>query len=92
MNPNIKTNLYLTCGINNAVADSEEFAKEITTALDRYLKCDWGDLCEDDKKMNELALEDGSRLFASYRTSKGKVYIITEVDRTITTVLFASEY
>ena len=91
---NMKTGKWvMTAGINNDIADSTKFAKEITSFMKRYLKCDWGDMCEEDKAMNDDALKTGEdRIFAAYESSKGKVYIITEWDRSYTTVLYASEY
>jgi len=87
-----ETKLYQTSGVNAASEADSVFAGEVQTAIGKYLKGDWGDLEECDKQSNEEALQDGSRIFAMYKTSKGKVYIITEEDRSITTVLFASEY
>mgnify|MGYP006981750763 FL=1 len=49
-------------------------------------------MSEGDKEMNELALKDGGRLMGTYKTCKGKVWIITEADRSVTTVLFPKEY
>jgi len=66
---------------------------DILTALSRHAKCDWGDLCDDDKLMNELALADGTRLVSSYTDAKGtKFWIITEADRTETTILLPEDY
>ena len=53
---------------------------------------DWGDLCDDDKQMNEDAIRNNERLLASYVTSGGNIYIITERDRSYTTILLRSEY
>lgn len=47
---------------------------------------------EEDKQMNDDALSTGNRIFAAYHTCKGKIYIITEWDRSATTILFADEY
>lgn len=53
----------------------------------------WGDLCAEDKRMNEEALEHGYRLFSVYdMPEKGKLYIITEHDRSATTILLPEEY
>jgi len=66
---------------------------EISELMDRHVTGDWGDLCEEDKEQNELALIfRDSRLFSSYVTPKGKVWIITEHDRSVTTVLLPEEY
>ena len=55
---------------------------------------DWGDeLCAEDKAANEQALKDGSRLLSCYRTPAGdRLYIITEWDRSMTTIMLPSEY
>ena len=55
---------------------------------------DWGDeLCAEDKAANEQALKDGSRLLSCYRTPAGdRLYIITEHDRSMTTILLPEEY
>ena len=85
--------LYTTRTINDEMATDIQFSKEINKCLVRYKLKDWGDLSEEDKTMNDKAVNNGNdRILASYKTSKGKVYIITEEDRTITTVLFADEY
>lgn len=66
---------------------------EITNALDRHGKGDWGDVCEEDKLDNDASLLDGSRLLSSYKTKDGtKFWIITEADRSSTTVLLPEEY
>lgn len=58
----------------------------------RHLSCDWGDLCESDRKTNDRALVEGERLFSAYQTSEGRVWVITEADRSVTTLLLPEEY
>ncbi len=83
----------MTSGVNNKIAESEKFAREIKICMEKYITCDWGDLCNEDKEMNDNALRNGNdRILAAYDTSEGKVYIITEHDRSCTTILFADEY
>ncbi len=61
--------------------------------LQRHLTGDWGDLVEEDKKSNDDAVRDGSRVFSAYvLPTKVKVWIITEWDRSATTFLLPSEY
>jgi len=65
--------------------------------LNRYMHrhhCgDWGDLCDEDRQANEEALEAGERLLSCYQVGGGKrIYIITERDRSATTVLLPEEY
>lgn len=82
-----------TRGVNDKVADNEEFAKFVLESLKRHIKGDWGDLCEEDRQENELALKEGFRLFSVYeKIGLPKIWIITEADRSATTILFPDEY
>jgi hypothetical protein len=66
---------------------------EMQTFLSRHHRGDWGDLDEEDKEANDQSLINGSRLLSAYHSAKGiKVWIITEADRSATTVLLPSEY
>lgn len=85
--------LVMTRGVNDRVAESSQFAKFVTESLGRYAKGDWGDLCQEDKKENDLSLKKGFRLLSAYeRNGLPKIWIITEADRSATTVLFPDEY
>ena len=67
--------------------------EEIQVALSRHLSGDWGDCCPDDKAANDAALLEGSRLFSVYHTAnQTKFWIITEWDRSVTTVLLPEDY
>lgn len=86
-------NLYLTRGINEEISADEQFADDINTAMQKYRNCDWGEIPEEDLKSNDLAIETGEdRILASYDTNKGAVWIITECDRSATTIFFPREY
>ncbi len=66
---------------------------DIIIALRRHQAGDWGDLCPDDKAANDLAVLDGSRLLSAYTSESGvKFWIITESDRSITTILLPEDY
>lgn len=66
---------------------------EVFTALARHQTGDWGDVCPDDFKANEQAIVEGTRLLSVYHDNKGvKFWIITEADRSATTILLPSEY
>jgi hypothetical protein len=57
------------------------------------MSCDWSELSDADVSENELSLREGFRLLSAYRTATGqKLWIITEADRTATTILLPSEY
>jgi hypothetical protein len=61
-----------------------------------YLKChltgEWGDLSANDKRENELALGQPLRILSAYNTTAGRLWIITEADRSATTLLTPDEY
>jgi len=66
---------------------------EMQKALLRHAQGDWGDCCPEDWEENELSLRQGYRLFSVYRTEAGrKFWIITEADRSATTVLLPGDY
>ena len=68
-------------------------ADEITTALRRHAGGDWGTVCPEDQRENELSLKEGFRLLSAYQASNGtKFWVITEADRSATTVLLPEEY
>ena len=60
--------------------------------LQRHLQGDWGDLCAEDKTENNHSLRLGFRLLSAYETPCGKLWIITEADRSATTFLLPEEY
>lgn len=67
--------------------------EDVVSALSRHRRGNWGELNDKDKEMNQQALENGNRIFSTYRDRKGtKFWIITEADRSVTTVLFPEEY
>jgi hypothetical protein len=61
--------------------------------LRRHVSGDWGELAEDDRRANVRALETGGRIFSRYTTVLGeRLWIITEADRSATTILRPEEY
>jgi hypothetical protein len=60
--------------------------------LARHATGDWGELCAFDRRQNEIALREGFRVLSSYDVPSGRVWIITEADRSITTILLPEEY
>ena len=65
---------------------------DVLKSLSRHVRGDWGDCCKEDAKANDLALEEGSRLFSVYFSSNIKFWIITEHDRSATTILLPEDY
>jgi len=67
--------------------------EEPAAALARHSVGDWGEVNEFDHRANEVALRDGSNILSVYSTTEGvKFYIITEADRSYTTVLLPEDY
>lgn len=76
-----------------ALAAVEHSAEELLSFLQRHARGDWGEVCDDDRKENELSLQHGFRLLSAYTLKSGvKVWIITESDRSSTCVLLPEEY
>lgn len=65
---------------------------DILAGLTRHQKGDWGDLCDEDREANDYALEHGERLLSAYTSGETCFWIITEWDRSATTVLLPDEY
>jgi hypothetical protein len=79
-----------TPGALAALIEAEESPVEF---LSRHVRGDWGDVPPEDAKANNDALRTGGRLLSSYKTRKGeKLWIITEADRSVTTILLPHEY
>ena len=60
--------------------------------LARHATGDWGNLCAFDRRQNETALRDGYRVLSSYPIGEERIWIITEADRSVTTILLPEEY
>ena len=79
-----------TPGAIGALHDAQQSSTEF---LNRHLSGDWGGICAEDKQANNEALLNGERLLSAYRTKLGtKLWIITEADRSATTLLLPEEY
>lgn len=85
--------LVATRGIADKMQDSKEFSDFIARSLARYKLSDWGDTNESDKLTNDHAVDGQDRIIAAYDyNSTTTIWIITEWDRSCTTILFPSEY
>ena len=63
------------------------------SALARHLQGDWGEVDKEDWQANEVALVEGERILSVYHSSTGvKLYVMTEHDRSVTTILLPSDY
>ena len=76
-----------------ALSALEESGEQPSTFLARHLSGDWGDLSEEDRNENEFSLAHGFRLLSTYTLKNGdKLWIISEADRSSTTLLLPNEY
>ena len=74
-------------------ASAELNSDDVLNALGRHLGGDWGNVCHEDRRLNYEAVENGSRLLSSYEAHNGTTFwIITEHDRSVTTILLPEEY
>ena len=70
----------------------EEAGISPSELLSRHWNGDWGDLDEEDRQANEAAVAHEWRVFSAYEVGDDKVWIITEADRSATTILLPSDY
>lgn len=86
--------LTLTIGVDTKMKKDSSFKDFVHVSLDRYGQCDWGDTCDEDKRTDDAALKTNERILAVYKHEKSgtKIWIITEWDRSVTTILFPDEY
>ena len=79
--------------VMTANAMSQLDTDAVNEGLRRHAGGDWGDLCDDDRDANDRALYDGTRLLSCYQSTAGvKYWIITEADRSATTILLPEDY
>lgn len=76
-----------------ALAALEASGDDPMAYLVRHIAGDWGEVDEQDRRENELSLVHGFRLLSAYTLNSGtKIWVITEADRSATTVLLPEEY
>jgi hypothetical protein len=78
-----------TPGALELLEDAREHPSDLVA---RHATGDWGNLCAFDRRQNQIALSEGLRVLSSYEISAGRIWIITEADRSITTILLPEEY
>lgn len=86
-------NLGQTIATPGALQAINESGEHPAQFLYRHRACDWGEVSPEDWQVNDLALSTGGRLLSAYRTSTGtKLWILTEADRSATTILLPEDY
>lgn len=81
-----------TRAIADQVETDPDYGLWIKDCFRRYVTGDWGDLGADDIQANDDAVAGDERILARYNHSSGDIYIITEWDRSYTTILFTTDY
>lgn len=85
--------IVVTRGVDERGETDPAFQEFVSRSLRRHRAGDWGDMSPEDKKANDAALKEGNRLMSAYEQKPfPKIWIITEWDRSVTTVLFPEEY
>lgn len=98
MNSKPKFSLGQILATPGALDALQESGQNVQFFLARHVRGDWGEVCQEDKELNDQALVDGSRLLSAYRTLRGsRIWVITEAadeqgHRVATTALLPSEY
>jgi len=82
-----------TVATPGALAALEESHQTPAEFLSRHEIGDWGEVCPEDRAENDRSVHDGYRILAAYTLKTGvKIWIITEADRSATTILLPEEY
>jgi hypothetical protein len=81
--------IVATPGTWNVLAEAGE---DLRLLLARHASGDWGDLDDEDRRENEQSLRYGWRILSSYQVGERTVWVITEADRPVTTILLPEEY
>jgi len=85
-------------GTYDLACQNPDFAQFVQESLNRHVKGEWGDMDDEDKQTNDQALKQGTRLLSAYSDDRfpkygvATIWIITEADRSATTILFPDEY
>ena len=91
--PAAKFNLGQLVATPGALSALEEAGQDAIEFVSRHASGDWGDVSDADREENEFSLAHGFRLLSSYKLRNGtKLWIITEADRSSTTLLLPDEY
>lgn len=86
--------MVVTKGVGEKMKEDRSFQVFVQVSIGKYVHRDWGQTCEEDAKANNRAIRNGERILAVYKQPKTDttIWIITEADRSATTVLFPDEY
>ncbi len=92
-------NVVATRNVWELIETNEKFSQFVTICMSRYIANDWGEMDKEDLEANDYAVRNGERLLASYQIPleveevfEDRLWIITEWDRSVTTLLFPGDY
>jgi hypothetical protein len=92
-NPKFKLGqLTMTCGVAEWANGDLMKSADIGHCIFKHERGDWGEVCASDAALNDEALLVGNRTLSVYTVAGRKIYITTEWDRSVTTLLFPEEY
>lgn len=85
--------VVVTKGIDEKMKEDRSFQVFVQVSIGRYVHRDWGQTSDEDAKANNRAIQNGERILAVYKQPKTDttIRIITEADRSVTTILFPDE-
>ncbi len=82
--------LFMTPGAIDALEEAGHSPQEF---ISRHARLEQGELCDEDQRENEFSVDKALRIFSAFKTKKGeKIWVITEADRSATTILRPDEY
>ena len=84
--------LYATKYVKDKTDENAIFKKDIQIAVGKFINNDWGETSPEDALLNDIALSTGERIIAVYITCYGPIWILSEFNRQLTTILFPFEY
>lgn len=87
----ISDNTYQTMSVANKSIEDAQFRADVLYSWQRFEAHDWGELCTEDKILNDEALEKNDRIVAYYETCYKPIYIIKDAYSDVTTILFSDE-
>ena len=81
-------------GVDEKMKGDRSFRVFVQVSIGRYVHRDWGQTCDEDAKANNRAIQNGERIRAVYKQPRTDttIWIITEADRSVTTIVFPDEY
>ena len=86
--------VVVTKGVEEKTKENRNFRVFVQVSIGRYVHRDWGQTCDEDVKVNNRAIQNGERILAVYRQPKTgiTIRIITEANRSVTTIMFPDEH